>query len=171
MSGKPRAGRRQHVKPAHEVVREALLHVGKSTEGRQLDAHAVVAKALGVSTSMLYKWREPQANGSGQPNPLERAAVLLEATGDVRIADWFAQRAGGHYTPEETSADDPGLSKASNSLLREFGLLIAELVEVVEDHRVTGDEAVKLRAKWDALRKRAEGFIRACERGDYSPEG
>ncbi len=158
------------MKPAHEVVRAALLHVGAKADGRQLEAHAQVAGAMGVSTSMLYKWREPSAHGSGQPNPLERAALLLEATGDLRIADWFAQRAGGHFTPEETEAADPGLAKASNALVREFGLLIAELVGAVEDHRVSGDEAQELRGRWDALRRKAEGFIRACERGDYSPE-
>lgn len=171
MAVRPKGERRKHVKPAHEVVREALLHVGSRAKGRQLEAHAEVAKALGVSTSMLYKWREPSAHGSGQPNPLERAALLLEATGDLRIADWFAQRAGGHFSPEETDADGPGLANASNSLVREFSLLIAEVVGAVEDHRVTGAEARELRARWDALRKRAEGFIRACERGDYSPEG
>lgn len=170
MAGKPRSERRKHVKPAHEVVREALLHVGARAAGRQLDAHAEVARALGVSTSMLYKWREPSAHGSGQPNPLERAAVLLEATGDLRIADWFAQRAGGHFAPEETDARAPELSRAANSLVREFSLVIAEVVGAVEDHRVSGAEAQELRGRWDALRKRAEGFIRACERGDYSPE-
>lgn len=171
MSGKAKSGRRRHIKPAHEVVREALLHVGARAEGRQLEAHAEVAKALGVSTSMLYKWREPSAHGSGQPNPLERAAGLLEATGDLRIADWFAQRAGGHFSPEETDPRPPELARAANSLVREFGLVIAEVVSAVEDHRVSGTEAQELRGRWDALRKRAEGFIRACERGDFSPEG
>ncbi|MFM2132458.1 MAG: phage regulatory CII family protein [Opitutales bacterium] len=170
MPGKPKAARRKHVKPAHEVVRDALLLVGRQADGHQLEAHAAVAGALGVSTSMLYKWREPSSHGSGQPNPLERAALLLEATGDQRIADWFAQRAGGHFTPEEADASRTELSKAANSLVREFGLLIAEVVGAVEDHRVSGEEAQELRGRWDALRKRAEAFIRACERGDYSPQ-
>ncbi|MFM9148824.1 MAG: hypothetical protein ACKORI_12145, partial [Verrucomicrobiota bacterium] len=82
----------------------------------------------------------------------------------------FAQRAGGHFAPEETDARAPELSRAANSLVREFSLVIAELVDAVEDHRVSGAEAQELRGRWDALRKRAEGFIRACERGDYSPE-
>ncbi|MGA0134557.1 MAG: phage regulatory CII family protein [Opitutales bacterium] len=170
MSAKSRPERRRHVKPAHAVVRDALLRGGEGAGGRQLEAHAAIAKAVGVSTSMLYKWREPSTHGSGQPNPLERAALLLEATGDQRIADWFAQRAGGHFMPEKAEADTPELSRAANALVREFGLVIAEVVGAVEDHRITGAEARELRGRWDALRKRAESFIRACERGDYTPE-
>lgn len=172
MRKKPPAPRRTHVKEAHTVVQEALLLVGKKAaasgvKNDQTQSHAGVAKALGVSTSMLYKWREPSALGSGHPNPLERTARLIEATGDQRIIDWLAQRAGGHFTPAESDTHSPELSKAANALVREFGLLIAEVVDAIRDERVTPDETQRLREKWDDLRKRAESFVRTCEKGGY----
>jgi transposase-like protein len=173
MPKKPPAPRRTHVKEAHLVMQEALLRAGKneaaSARGAQLKAHEAIAQALGVSTSMLYKWREPALKGSGQPNPLERTARLIEATGDTRIVDWLAQRAGGQFTPDEPSTPPPGLNQAANALVREFGLLIAEVVDATEDHRITPDESQSLREKWNGIRKRAESFVRACEKGSYGP--
>ena len=78
---------------------------------------------------MLYKWREPAERGSGQPNPLHRAARLIEVTGDTRIVDWLAAKAGGHFTPSEAEPAGAALDQAANALVREFGLLIAGVAE------------------------------------------
>ena len=173
MRKKPPAPRRTHVKEAHLVLQDALLYVDRKTDAAtksaQSQKHAGVAKALGVSTSMLYKWREPAEKGSGQPNPLERTARLIEATGDARIVDWLAQRAGGHFTPAEAHTQSPELSKAANALVREFGLLIAGVVDAIQDEKVTPDETQQLRERWNDLRKRAESFVRTCEKGGYAP--
>ncbi len=176
MPKKPPVPRRTHVKEAHLVMLEALLRAGKADgvgggQGTQLKAHTDIAKALGVSTSMLYKWREPSHKGSGQPNPLERTARLIEVTGDTRIVDWLAQRAGGQFTPNDPTATPPGLDRAANALVREFGLLIAEVVDATDDQKITPDESQSLREKWNSMRKRAEAFVRACEKGEYSPKG
>lgn len=171
MRKKPPAPRRTHVKEAHLVLQDALLHAGRAEvaagKAAQSQKHAGVAKALGVSTSMLYKWREPTKQGSGQPNPLERTALLIEATGDHRIVDWLAQRAGGHFTSAEPHPQSPELSKAANALVREFGLLIAGVVDAIQDEKVTPDETQLLRERWNDLRKRAESFVRTCEKGGY----
>ena len=55
MAKKPPAPRRTPVKEAHHVLQDALLKAGEKEAGK----HAVIAKSLGVSASMLYKWREP----------------------------------------------------------------------------------------------------------------
>jgi len=173
MPKKPTATRRTHVKEAHHVLQDALLQVGDTanrTKGAQQKAHADVAKKLGVSTSMLYKWREPAEKGSGHRNPLERTAILIEATGDTRIADWIAQRAGGQFAVDDPATPPTSLDKAANALVREFGLLIAGVVDAIEDHRVAPDESQSLREKWNGLRKRAETFVRTCEKGDYGPK-
>lgn len=173
MAKKPPAARKTHIKEAHEVLQEALLRTGRvpATElpkrGTQSTAHQAIATALGVSTSMLYKWREPAEKGSGQTNPLERTARLIEATGDTRIADWIAQRAGGEFIAEDGTTPPPGLDRAANALVREFGLLIAEVVDAADDRRVTPEESQALREKWNSLRKRAESFVRTCEKGEY----
>lgn len=157
------------VRRAHEVVDEALRSAGDravAAGATRQAAHADVAGKLGISTSLLYKWREPTADGSGQPNPLERAAQLMAATGDPRIIEWLCQRAGGRFAPESPEGD-PDLGRAANGLVREFGLLIADVVQAAEDRKVDEAESRRLRARWDELRRRAEAFVRTCEEGGY----
>jgi transposase len=167
MAKKPPAPRRTPVKEAHHVLQDALLKAGEKEAGK----HAEIAKSLGVSASMLYKWREPAEKGSGQPNPLHRTALLIDLTGDTRIVDWLAQRAGGQFTPVEGEAPNGNLDKAANALVREFGLLIVDVADAIEDHRISADETQELREKWDRIRKRTEAFVRRCEKGDFSPKG
>ncbi|MEN9653810.1 MAG: hypothetical protein RL303_1530 [Verrucomicrobiota bacterium] len=167
MPKKPTAPRRSAVKEAHHVLEDALRKAGEGRTGDRAAAHGVVAKSLGISASMLYKWREPADQGSGQPNPLHRTAQLIQATGDTRIVDWLAQKAGGHFTPTEAAAPAAALDQAANGLVREFGLLIADLAEASADQRMTPDETQRLRESWNRIRQRTETFVRRCEKGEY----
>ncbi len=171
MRRKPPAIRRTRIKAAHEVIEGALQHAAevgaKEGLGRQA-AHATIATKLGVSTSLLYKWREPTEGGSGQTNPLDRTVQLLEATGDKRILEWLCQKSGGSFLAEEPLSD-PDLTRAANTLVRKFSLLIAELTEATEDHVIDPEESRRLRASWNKIRERCEAFVRTCERGGYSP--
>ena len=108
----------------------------------------------------LIAWSIEQALACPE---IDRVVISTDSAAIAEVA-----RAAGAETPFPRP---PELARAANSLVREFGLVIAEVVSAVEDHRVSGTEAQELRGRWDALRKRAEGFIRACERGDFSPEG
>lgn len=174
MSKKSKAARQTHVKEAHVVVQEAIIHAGKFPGARlsdsaQLDAHKKIADAVEVSTSLLYKWREPpKGKGSGQPNPLDRVAKLIVATGDDRIVDWLAHKAGGHFYRDDTHPGMPELNRASNALIKEFSLLIVEVVTATEDQDINCEESQHLREAWNALRKRTENFVRACEKGNFS---
>ena len=170
MPKKAAAPRRSRVKEAHHVLEDALRKAGEDRPGDQAQVHGQVAKSLGVSPSMLYKWREPADQGSGQPNPLHRTAQLIVLTGDTRILDWLAEKAGGQFTPVETETAAGALDQAANTLVREFGLLIADVADAIADRRVTPDETQALRAKWNGLRKRAETFVRRCEKGDYGAD-
>ena len=172
MSKKAPAPRRTHVKEAHTVMQEALLRVGEASapdggKNAQVAAHKKVAAAVGVSASMLYKWREPAERGSGHTNPLERVAKLIAATGDERIVDWLAQQAGGHFVRDEAATASPVLARDANALVKEFSVIITEVVSAAEDNRITPDESQVLRTKWNALHKRTEAFVRACEKGSY----
>jgi len=149
------------------VLEDALRKAGEGRTGERAAAHGVVARSLGISASLLYKWREPADQGSGQPNPLHRTAQLIQATGDTRIVDWLAQKAGGHFTPAEAAAPAAALDQAANGLVREFGLLIAELAEASADQRMTPDETQRLRESWNRIRQRTEAFVRRCETGEY----
>ena len=174
MSKKSKSSRSTHVKEPHVVVQEAVTYAGKalaakSNDSGQLDAHKKIADAIEVSTSLLYKWREPpKGKGSGQPNPLDRVAKLIVATGDDRIVDWLAQKAGGHFSRDEAHSPDPELNRASNALIKEFSLLIADVVSAVEDQEITCEESQHLREKWNILRKRTESFVQACEKGHFT---
>jgi hypothetical protein len=167
MPKKPTPPRRSPIKEAHHVLEDALRKAGEGQAGDRAAAHGIVAKTLGVSASMLYKWREPADQGSGQPNPLHRTAQLIQATGDTRIVDWLAQKAGGHFTPTEGETPSAALDQAANGLVRAFGLLIADLAEASADQRVTPDETQRLRENWNRIRQRTEAFVRRCEKGEY----
>jgi hypothetical protein len=52
-------------------------------------------------------------------------------------------------------------------LVKEFSVIITEVVSAAEDGRVLPDESQALRVKWNALQKRTEAFVRACEKGAY----
>lgn len=172
MRKKAPSTRRTRVKAAHEVVEDALQHAASRPTQRgpgKQAAHAEVARRLGVSTSLLYKWREPAVGGSGQTNPLERTVQLMDATGDRRIIEWLCQRAGGNFAAENPTAD-PDLRRAANAMVRDFGLLIAEIIQATEDQEIDAEESRRLRARWDELRGRAEAFLRSCERGGYTRE-
>jgi transposase len=172
MRRKPPAIRRTRIKAAHEVIEGALQHAAEAAAkeglGRQAAQTAIAAK-LGVSTSLLYKWRESTEGGSGQTNPLERTVQLLEATGDKRILEWLCQKSGGSFIVENPLSE-PDLNRAANALVRKFSLLIAELSEATEDQVIDPEESRRLRASWNKLREHCEAFVRTCESGDYSPQ-
>ncbi|MES2573022.1 MAG: hypothetical protein V4710_23570 [Verrucomicrobiota bacterium] len=73
---------------SHQLFRELFQHANAKE----------VAAALGLSTSMIYKWAEPMGEGgSGTANPLDRIEQLLKLTGDRRLAEWVSERAGGFF--------------------------------------------------------------------------
>lgn len=171
MAKKSAPNRDSHTKESHVVIQDALLHVGKlsaSKKKTQQEVHREIAKSLNISPAMLYKWREPPQKGSGHLNPLDRVAMLINTTGDERIVDWLAHKTGGHFIRDEIHSSTPELFRASNSLIKDFSLLISELATACEDQEISPTESVALREKWNSLRKRAEGFVRACEKGTYS---
>jgi hypothetical protein len=170
MAKKSPQHRDSHTKESHLVIQDALLHVGKLSSSKkktQLEVHREIAKSLNISPAMLYKWREAPTKGSGHLNPLDRVATLISTTGDERIVDWLAHKSGGHFTKDEIHTSSPELFRASNSLIKDFSLLITEVVNACEDEHISPAESVVLREKWNSLRKRAEGFVRACEKGTY----
>jgi transposase-like protein len=169
MARKAPARPKSAVRHAHEVVDDALRSAGDravAAGGTRQTAHAEVAAKLGVSTSLLYKWREPSGGGSGQPNPLERAALLSAATADPSIIEWLCRRAGGRFAAEKPEAE-PNLGRAANGLVRDFSLLIANVVQATDDSEVDAAESRHLRKRWDELRRKAEAFVHTCEEGGY----
>jgi len=146
---------------AHEILRDALEKVSPKE----------VAEALGVSLSLVYKWAQPpecEGAGSGMKNPLERAAKLVRATRDPALIRWLCQRAGGYYVKNPSqSADRRELAPAMNDIIQQFADLLGSISDAAADHRITKGETRLIRQHWDELKTITEGFVRACELGDF----
>lgn len=129
-----------------------------------------ISAELGVSLSLLYKWAEPGADdgGSGASNPLDRTAQLVRLTREDDILHWLCQQGGGFFVQDpEVTAHKEELTVTVNSLVKHFALLLGDIAHTSSDHRISADEADRLRSAWDDLRTKTESFIRACEKGDF----
>lgn len=143
---------------SHELLKDLLQKTG---------AKHVAAEA-GLSLSMVYKWAEPASGGSGAFNPLDRIEQLLKATGDIRIAQWVCERAGGFFIKNpKAAAAAPQLIPATNDIVQEFADMLAVIARASADNTITRDEARSIRARWEELKSVTEGFVRNCEQGDF----
>jgi len=129
-----------------------------------------VSEDIGVSVSVLYKWAEPpeHAAGSGIGNPLDRIEALLKSTGDHRIAQWISQQANGFFIPNPEHIPQPHyLIPATNQIVQEFADLLQVIAKAAHDNAVTPAESKQIRARWEELKSVTEGFVAACEKGNF----
>lgn len=129
-----------------------------------------ISAELGVSLSLLYKWAEPGATdgGSGASNPLDRTAQLVRLTREDDILHWLCKQGGGYFVQDPSVASHKEeLTGSVNALVKHFALLLGDIAHASADHRVTAEEAERLRSAWDDLRSKTESFIRSCEKGDF----
>lgn len=145
---------------SHELLKEVL----KRTSAKQ------IAADMGLSLSLIYKWAEPpgDSSGSGASNPLDRIEQVLKASGDVRIAQWVCERAGGFFIPNPPArASGQALMPATNEIVNDFAQLLAVIASASADQQVTAAEAKAIRARWEDLKSATEGFVQAAEKGAY----
>ena len=144
---------------SHELLREVFDKKGTKEVSADLD----------LSTSMIYKWAQPPNQIGGIENPLDRVDALLQSTGDVRIAQWVCQRAGGFFIANPKSAPHPHqLIPATNQIVQEFADLLSTIALATADEKITGTEAKDIRARWEELKSVTEGFVSASEAGDFA---
>jgi len=145
---------------SHELLREVF---------DQKNAKAVAAD-LALSASMIYKWAQPPNPEGGIGNPLDRIEALIRSTGDQRIVQWICQRAGGFFILNPKNAPHPHyLIPATNQIVQEFADLLAVVANAAADDKITALEAEQIRARWEELKSATEGFVAACESGDFGP--
>ena len=144
-----------------EALRTAVKEVGVKR----------VAAALGVSTSLVYKWCERARNedgspGSGTPNPLDRLALLIEITGDERPVGWLAEAAHGFFTrnPSGRPASGLGLLRQTQVIVKEFADLLESIEDSLADGIIEPVEAVHIRREWESLKSAGEMLVVSCER-------
>jgi hypothetical protein len=145
---------------SHELLRE-VLHQASTKQ---------VAADLGLSMSLIYKWAEPTTEtGSGTVNPLDRIEALIRSTGDERIIQWIAQRAGGFFirNPKNSWPHPHFLVPATNRIVQEFADLLAVIATAANDNHISERESKTIRARWEDLKSVTEGFVRCCEEGNF----
>ena len=147
---------------SHEVMKEVL----KKISAKQ------IAAEMGLSLSLIYKWAEKpeDESGSGAGSPLDRVGELIRITGDERVAQWVCEQAGGFYirNPKNLPAGQP-LIPITNDIVHEFADMLSTIATSSSDSVITRDEAKKIRARWEELKTVTEGFVTACERGNFGP--
>ena len=145
---------------SHEVFKQLL----KKVSAKQ------VAGDLGLSLSLVYKWAEPPAEGSGAVNPLDRLDAIMKLSGDTTFAQWICERAGGFFIknpqPKPHAYD---LIPATNNIVQEFADLLAVITAAAADSKITLEEARVIRDRWEELKSVTEGFVRAGEEGKLPP--
>jgi hypothetical protein len=118
---------------------------------------------------MIYKWGEPNTAGSGIDNPLDRVEALLKSTGDCRLVQWICERAGGFFILNPKNAPHPHhLIPATNQIVQEFADLLHVIAGATVDEHISAPEAKQIRARWEELKSVTEGFVEACEKGDFA---
>lgn len=128
-----------------------------------------VAAELGVSVSLVYKWAEPAAGGSGAANPLDRVAALVRCTGDPRLAQWLCEQAGGFFVanPPAGRPRSYAVVPATNQVVQEFADMLSVIATAALDNNISATEAVTIRARWEDLKSVTESFVRCCEQGNF----
>lgn len=146
---------------SHELLKDIL----KRTSAKQ------IAADLGLSLSLIYKWAEPppgDASGSGANNPLDRVGKLIQSTGDKRIAQWVCESAGGFFMSNPKAHQATGeLMHATSGIVQEFADMLSVIASAASDQEVSESEAKQIRARWELLKCRTEGFVQAAEAGRF----
>lgn len=145
---------------SHEVLKNAF----------DQSSPKAIASELGVSLSLVYKWAQEQSeSGSGSRNPLDRIVKLYDHTQHDAIIEWLCEQCDGYYVanPESTTEQDYKVLPATHEIVGQFSTMLERISQAAIDNSITPDEAQEIRQSWDKLKSYAEGFVRACEQGDF----
>src|ERR1700722_15142579 len=116
-----------------------------------------IAADIGLSSSMVYKWGEPNTAGSGIGNPLDRVEALLKSTGDHRLGQWVCEPAGGFLILHTKNVPPPHqFIPATNQIVQEFADLLHVIALATADENVVPTEARQIRARWEELKSVTE---------------
>ncbi len=146
---------------SHEVMKEVL----KKTSAKQ------IAADMNLSLSLIYKWAEPPEDdsGSGASSPLDRVGQLIRITKDPHLAQWVCEQAGGFFIRNpQVLPTGQQLIPVTNDIVQEFADMLATIATSSADSVITKDEAKNIRRRWEELKTVTEGFVAACERGNFS---
>jgi len=129
-----------------------------------------IAEEIGVSVSLLYKWSQAVGdNQSGATNPLDRAVQLNAVAPDNEVLHWLCQQADGVFLQDpEVAARAYRYMPATNEIVRQFAAMLSEITQAALDNKISEAEANAIRDLWDRLKTYTEGFVNACEEGNFT---
>lgn len=145
---------------SHEILKEAFDQSSPKS----------IASELGVSLSLVYKWAQDQSDlGSGSRNPLDRIIEIYDNTQHQAIIEWLCEQCDGYFVknPAPNSDNNYKVLPATHEIVGQFSNLLERISQAALDNSITPDEAEDIRRSWDSLKSYGEGFVRACEQGDF----
>jgi hypothetical protein len=145
---------------SHELFRELL----QDCNAKQL------AGQMGLSTSIIYKWAQPCAEGgSGAVNPLDRVEQLMEFTEGRVIAQWVCEQAGGFYVknPHPRGTTPHSVVVATNKIVQEFAEMLSLVATAALDNSIAEQESREIRERWESVKSATEEYVTSCELGNF----
>ncbi|WPJ98113.1 phage regulatory CII family protein [Coraliomargarita algicola] len=144
---------------SHEIIKTCFAN----------SSPKALAAELGISQSLIYKWSQPVGESqSGSKNPLDRVCALNQACSDNQLIKWLAAQADGYFVPNKVVHSElDALNPATHEMVSQFASLLGAIAHAGLDERITREEAADIRQRWDTLKSFADGFVNACERGDF----
>ena len=135
-----------------------------------------LAAELKLSPALVYKWCQPNdandPDASGARNPLDRVAEVFRATQHPDVINWLCHQADGFFVPNpdiDVQTLDANLLRGTQRLVKEFSDMLEEVSRsVANDGIIEPEEAKRIRRHWEVLKRVAETFVVASERGWYA---
>ena len=122
-----------------------------------------IAECLSISPTAIYN----QINDPGKNDILNKFVDFVNACGNDIPIQWAASELNGIFlkNPDIEAKKDEINQTYVPEALQDFGNVIKEIGQAMEDGKVTLEEAEKIREEWDKLKVLLETFVLACEFG------
>jgi regulatory protein CII len=122
-----------------------------------------IAECLNISPTAIYN----QINDPDKNDILNKFVDFVNACGNDIPIQWAAAELNGIFlkNPDIAAQKKKIRQTYLPEALQEFGNVIKEIGEAMEDGKVTIEEAEGIRKEWDKLKVLLETFVLACEFG------
>ena len=122
-----------------------------------------IAENLSISPTAIYN----QINDPDKNDILNKFVDFVNACGNDVAIQWASSELNGIFlkNPDIAAKKEEIKRTYIPEALQDFGNVIKEIGEAMEDGKVTAEEAEGIRQQWDKLKVLLETFVLACEFG------
>ncbi len=148
-----------------KVLKEALKGCDRKAVAEILEIH------IGSLNNMVAGELPYLPKGNTQ-NFLDRVYnfidITYETTGKMTVLEALAEEFGFMLikNPMVHATDLPAFSKISE-ILKDFSSTVEEISKSTQDGIIENYEAVKIRERWEIMKRTTEEFVLSCETGSY----